>query len=75
MAKLCKSVKVLEPIVVSHSKQQQPEVVKIVDSGDQGNRIDVVFMGDGYTAPERQAFFDDIARLTEEMFQVIVHVC
>lgn len=45
-----------------------PEVVKIVDGGDPSNRIDVVFMGDGYTVDEREQFFDDIQRLTVDMF-------
>ncbi|KAF1314680.1 hypothetical protein FI667_g16488, partial [Globisporangium splendens] len=43
-------------------------IKKIVDSGDPSNRIDVVFMGDGYTASEQTKFFDDIKRLTNEMF-------
>lgn len=51
------------------SISQNPEIVKIIDGGDQENRIDVVFMGDGYTADEREEFFDDIRRLTEEMFE------
>lgn len=37
-------------------------------SGDSSNRIDVVFMGDGYTASERERFYGDMTRLTEEMF-------
>lgn len=41
---------------------------KIVDSGDPKNRIDVVFMGDGYTASEQTRFFDDMKRLTKDMF-------
>ncbi len=45
-----------------------PEIQRIVSSGDQANRIDVVFMGDGYTASERGQFFDDIRRLTVDMF-------
>ncbi|KXN73690.1 hypothetical protein CONCODRAFT_166550, partial [Conidiobolus coronatus NRRL 28638] len=47
------------------------EVRKIIDGGDPNNRIDVVFMGDGYTASERTKFFDDLARLTKEMFEGI----
>ncbi|TYZ62113.1 hypothetical protein PybrP1_012100 [[Pythium] brassicae (nom. inval.)] len=43
-------------------------IKKIVDSGDPSNRIDVVFMGDGYTASEQTRFFDDIQRLTNDMF-------
>lgn len=44
------------------------EIEKIIDGGDQANRIDVVFMGDGYTAAEHDQFFDDIRRLTNDMF-------
>lgn len=54
------------------NRQQQTtaaiEIQKIVDGGDQANRIDVVFMGDGYSAAERDQFFDDIRRLTNDMF-------
>lgn len=45
-----------------------PMIKKIVDSGNPSNRIDVVFMGDGYTLSEESKFFDDIQRLTDEMF-------
>lgn len=66
---ICNTKKVL----TGHSVRRQgtmadPEIEKIVDGGDQSNRIDVVFMGDGYTADEREQFFGDIRRLTEEMF-------
>ncbi|KAJ3413056.1 hypothetical protein HDV05_008577 [Chytridiales sp. JEL 0842] len=44
------------------------DVVKIVDSGPPSNRIDVVFMGDGYTLDERDKFFADMKRLTDDMF-------
>ncbi|KAJ3086718.1 hypothetical protein HK102_012645 [Quaeritorhiza haematococci] len=44
------------------------EVVKIIDSGPPENRIDVVFMGDGYTLAERDRFFEDIRRLTNDMW-------
>ncbi|KAF0708442.1 hypothetical protein As57867_006335, partial [Aphanomyces stellatus] len=45
-----------------------PVIRKIVDSGDPKNRIDIVFMGDGYTTAEEPRFFDDIQRLTNDMF-------
>jgi len=48
--------------------REGPEIEKIVDGGDQANRIDVVFMGDGYIADEREEFFNDIRRLTNDMF-------
>ncbi|RHY56495.1 hypothetical protein DYB34_011146 [Aphanomyces astaci] len=46
-----------------------PVVRRIVNSGDPKNRIDIVFMGDGYTASEDSRFFGDIQRLTDEMFK------
>jgi hypothetical protein len=51
--------------------ESSDEVRKIVDSGDPNNRIDVVFMGDGYTSGEREKFFGDVARLSKEMFEGI----
>lgn len=66
---ICKSKEVAAS---SSSRKRQtlenPEVVKIIDGGDQANRIDVVFMGDGYTVDERDNFFSDIRRLTDDMF-------
>ncbi|KAJ3395687.1 hypothetical protein HDU92_005153 [Lobulomyces angularis] len=44
------------------------EVLKIIDSGASENRVDVVFMGDGYTSAEKSKFFDDIKRLTKDMW-------
>ena len=32
------------------------------------NRIDVVFMGDGYTAEERELHFADMERLVDDMW-------
>lgn len=69
---ICKSIELLPVISVQKSQANQtresPEIEKIVDGGDPANRIDVVFMGDGYTADERDQFFDDIRRLTDDMF-------
>jgi len=47
---------------------KRDEIVKIVESGDPSNRIDIVFMGDGYTAAERDRHFEDMERLTNDMF-------
>lgn len=51
--------------------EAKTEVRKVVSSGDPKNRIDVVFMGDGYTGAEKAKFFADIERLTKEMFEGI----
>lgn len=61
----------LSEYVVSAERQVRTtdEVVKLVDSGDPKNRIDVVLMGDGYTEDERDEFFADMKRMTNDMFQ------
>jgi len=66
---LCKTTSLLPALPQKSTKQAEPEIVKIVDGGSADNRIDVVFMGDGYTAEERSKFFDDMTRLTTEMFE------
>lgn len=45
------------------------EVVTLVSGGPAANRIDLVFMGDGYTQAERGKFFADAGRLTDDMFE------
>ncbi|KAJ3343245.1 hypothetical protein HDU93_009229 [Gonapodya sp. JEL0774] len=44
------------------------EVIPIIKSGPPSNRIDVVFIGDGYTITERQRFIEDMHRLVADMF-------
>jgi hypothetical protein len=50
---------------------QADEVVAIVKNGDPANRIDLVFMGDGYTSSQKTQFFNDMQRLVDEMFKDI----
>jgi hypothetical protein len=50
------------------SSDATDEVRTIVGSGPSENRINLVFMGDGYTAQEREKFFEDIGRLTKDLF-------
>lgn len=64
---LCKSLETVPPL--TGAAKADPEIRKIVDGGDQENRIDVVFMGDGYTASEKDKFYSDMERLTKEMFE------
>ncbi|KAJ6648435.1 hypothetical protein Bhyg_03663 [Pseudolycoriella hygida] len=67
ICKTRRSVPALPSTFKRHSRNG-PEIEKIINGGHQDNRIDVVFMGDGYTADERDQFFDDIRRLTNDMF-------
>jgi hypothetical protein len=60
---------------ISSDKREKPiingdkiVIKKLVDSGDPKNRIDVVLMGDGYTTNDETKFFEDMQRLTHDMF-------
>ncbi len=57
------------PFVKDQGPDVVDEVVTLVSSGDPRNRIDVVFMGDGYTESEREKFFSDMRRLVGDMFE------
>lgn len=65
---ICRSKEIIPSLSFQKRQIMDSNIEKIVDGGDQANRIDVVFMGDGYTAGERNQFFDDIRRLTTDMF-------
>ena len=56
------------PMDLSLDEGAKDEVRTLVNSGPAANRIDLVFMGDGYTAAEREKFFSDITRLVNDMF-------
>lgn len=47
---------------------QDDKTWKLVDNGPSGNRIDLVFMGDGYTRSEEDRFLQDMRRLVADMF-------
>ncbi len=67
--RICKAQEVIPEFLFSKRQTLDgPEIVKIIDGGPQDNRIDVVFMGDGYTVEEKDDFFNDIRRLTNDMF-------
>ncbi|MBQ46206.1 MAG: hypothetical protein CMP10_01695 [Zetaproteobacteria bacterium] len=65
-----RQVKDSEPLTIDESfLLAEDEVVTIVDSGPAKNRIDVVFMGDGYTVEEKQKFFSDMQRMVDDIFR------
>lgn len=53
---------------------QADVITPLIHSGDPSNRIDLVFMGDGYTSDQSTQFIDDMSRLVKEMFQDITFV-
>lgn len=58
--------------VVEPKKPQRratDEVFTLVANGPPANRIDLVFMGDGYTAAEKPKFLADIQRLVDDIFK------
>jgi IgA Peptidase M64 len=57
-------------VITSFEEQDMvsEEVIPIKVTGPPKNRIDVVFMGDGYTTSERGKFIADVTRLAEEMW-------
>ena len=50
------------------AEQAPSETMTLVANGPSRNRIDLVFMGDGYTESERTRFYGDVERLVDDMF-------
>ena len=50
------------------TESAEDEVRTFVNSGPSENRIDLVFMGDGYLESEREKFFGDAQRLSKDLF-------
>lgn len=46
------------------------DTFKILDNGAPNNKVDIVILGDGYTADEMEKFKQDTKRLTDELFNV-----
>lgn len=45
------------------------ESITLVNNGPSANRVDLVFMGDGYTVAEKEKFHSDIRQLVRQMFE------
>ncbi|MCE7872519.1 hypothetical protein DYH09_19360 [bacterium CPR1] len=45
------------------------EVRTLVSQGPLNNRINLTIVGDGYTVEEKERFFEDARRMTDDMFQ------
>jgi len=53
---------------ISYEKENSWEVVKVQDSGEVGNKVDLLFIAEGYTEKEMPKFIADVNRMTEAMF-------
>ncbi len=49
------------------SAQSAPPVVTILNNGDSMNRVDIVILGDGFTADEMGAYAEQVQRFAQEM--------
>ncbi|MBI4925605.1 MAG: hypothetical protein HY843_06740, partial [Bdellovibrio sp.] len=49
--------------------QRESEVRTLVLQGPTKNRINLTILGDGYTTNEKQKFFDDAQRITDDLFK------
>lgn len=63
-----------EPVIPqAPSRAPFQDVATLIDEGPAENRIDLVFLGDGYTMEEQGKFFRDIRRLVKEMFEDVTY--
>eukprot|EP00659_Diplonema_papillatum_P012014 gene12014-18558_t len=67
--RLCVKEAVLSAANKAYGRPENAEIKLLAGVGRPENRIDVVFMGDGYTVREEAEFFADMARLTRDMFE------
>jgi hypothetical protein len=55
-------------LVHRESAAYADQVIKIENNGDSAQKVDLLILGDGYTASEHDAFVAKATRLTEELF-------
>ncbi|MBI1860941.1 MAG: hypothetical protein HYR96_08490 [Deltaproteobacteria bacterium] len=66
---LLASRKVMDRFDDGDDEGAQDEVFTLIENGNVKNRINLVFMGDGYTANEKEKFLTDMKRLTAQIFE------
>lgn len=59
-----------DDIFVDSSAVPDPGLIAIQDHGDPATRVDLLLLGDGYTAAECGKFVADAKRLTDALFEV-----
>ncbi len=59
-----------DPQVVRASPPPAGTVKKLIDNGDPVDKVDLLFIGDGYTAAEAEQFEDDVRRLSGDLFGI-----
>jgi hypothetical protein len=67
-------IKVFEHIIdpkdyfISQEHESTYETIKVLDSGDPGDKLDIVFIPEGYTAAELDSFVVKVKQLTDSLF-------
>ena len=54
---------------VHRAAPPRQDLIEIERNGDPGDCVDILLLGDGYTAAERQKFISDARRMTKEFFR------
>lgn len=54
---------------VDRSAPRPGDVLTVVEHGPSAQKVDLLFLGDGYTAAERERFEQDVLRLTQALFR------
>ena len=59
------------PPVADVSRLPAPgQAVKLIDAGPSSDRLDLVFLGDGYTASQQGDFADDVERMVDYLLSI-----
>lgn len=56
-------------VLLTQGKENEFEVVTLIDNGLAADKVDLVFVAEGYTADEMDKFEADARRLTERLFE------
>jgi hypothetical protein len=56
-------------IFINRERLKENTVSKILYNGEPSGKIDLVFMGEGYTIDEQEKFMNDVSRFTESLFK------
>ena len=55
-------------IFIDRGKLKENKVYQIQNNGDSSEKVDLVFIAEGYTADEQEKFVADAKRFTEALF-------
>ena len=58
-----------EDALIKHEADHKPECVMLQHSGDMQDKVDLLFIAEGYTADEMEKFHSDCRRLMESLFE------